>query len=293
MARLENGVFDAAYLVPLESEGDYLFVEPATQLVGYAGRQWISLSVMENLRAAAKEWRQRTGNPLRITEGWRSLETQREYKRRQLAGTGGPAATPGYSNHGLGLALDMGSAIGWGGAPYAVWADIASRHGFSNAEGLRVGEKWHWVGAGVPIVAGDGDITPIEEEDPDMAFTKDQADQLAAIANSINDPTIGILKRVNDAAASAEAAAKSAQAAANSAEAARLRIGADLDGRLGAIAPAVWGTAVTEDGKSASGVLRQTWERSGDSSKRASTLIAHVKVIAAKVGAVLRTDLPE
>ena len=200
MARLENGVFDAAYLVPLESEGDYLFVEPATQLVGYAGRQWISLSVMENLRAAAKEWRQRTGNPLRITEGWRSLATQREYKRRQLAGTGGPAATPGYSNHGLGLALDLGSAIGWGGAPYAVWADIASRHGFSNAEGLRVGEKWHWVGAGVPIVAGDGDITPIEEEAPDM--DADQNNKLteawtnSVAAKNAAEEALAIVKRL-------------------------------------------------------------------------------------------------
>ena len=42
-----------------------------------------------------------------IDGGYRDIENQRHAKQLELAGKGNPAATPGTSNHGLGLAADL------------------------------------------------------------------------------------------------------------------------------------------------------------------------------------------
>lgn len=166
MARMENGQWDPNYLTPLTSQGDYLVVMPASQWIGYAQRQWIASGLYDNLLAAAREFKRRTGFALVVTEAFRSLATQNEFWRRYKNGTGNTAAYPGTSNHGLGIALDLGSGIGYGGSPYQVWAEIAATYGWSNAEGLRVGERWHWTGS-AKVVGSGGTPIPIEEDDMD------------------------------------------------------------------------------------------------------------------------------
>lgn len=58
------------------------------------------------------------------------------------------AATPGYSNHGLGLAIDVSGLGGADSTRYKQFASVARKHGWSNAEGARIGEAWHWVFTG-------------------------------------------------------------------------------------------------------------------------------------------------
>ncbi|WP_025157268.1 peptidoglycan-binding protein [Leifsonia aquatica] len=71
---------------------------------------------------------------------YRDLAGQREADRRAKAG-GPVAATPGFSNHGLGCAVDV-----YMGAGVKAWLDKnAARFGFDNVQGKSSGESWHWV----------------------------------------------------------------------------------------------------------------------------------------------------
>ncbi|MFD2839320.1 D-alanyl-D-alanine carboxypeptidase family protein [Populibacterium corticicola] len=58
------------------------------------------------------------------------------------------AAQPGYSNHGLGLAIDVNTTIGFGSftsAQYTWLAQHGPAYGWTNTEGRSVNEPWHWV----------------------------------------------------------------------------------------------------------------------------------------------------
>ena len=57
------------------------------------------------------------------------------------------AAVPGTSNHGWGCAIDV-AGLGSNPTRYEQFSAIAYRHGLSNAEGLAVGERWHWTHPG-------------------------------------------------------------------------------------------------------------------------------------------------
>jgi hypothetical protein len=164
-----------------------------------------------------------------------------------------------------------------------VWADIASRHGFSNAEGLQVGEKWHWVGSGV--ISPVGDIyAPIEIEENDI-MNSDQQRVLQEVHNAVNGPG-GLAEVVANLTRDVGDAKASASAAANSAEQARQRIGADLDGRLTDLP-----LSKLLDGKNSAGsIIKSTWGRTeglGGRSSRADTLLTR---IAAKLGLSTTTD---
>lgn len=93
---------------------------------------------------------------------------------RKTAGTPS-AATPGTSNHGYGTTVDV---VGLGGlndfttTRYRQFAEVAARHGFSNAEGRRIGEPWHWSDTLDPDVASG--ITPPTTEEPEMSLTDEQ-----------------------------------------------------------------------------------------------------------------------
>jgi len=54
------------------------------------------------------------------------------------------AAVPGTSNHGLGTTADVANLGGFSGKRYGQFAAVAIRNGWSNAEGRRVAEAWHW-----------------------------------------------------------------------------------------------------------------------------------------------------
>ncbi|MEN9799809.1 MAG: hypothetical protein RL653_3506, partial [Pseudomonadota bacterium] len=51
------------------------------------------------------------------------------------------AARPGYSNHQMGLSVDLGGIGGYGTRAYNWLKQNASRYGFVNDVG---GEFWHW-----------------------------------------------------------------------------------------------------------------------------------------------------
>lgn len=88
------------------------------------------------------------GLELHVTEGFRTMERQEYFWRKHLAGTGAKAARPGYSNHQGGIAVDI-QVGGTTSSPVFQWlAANAADFGWSNSEGARVGEPWHWTFTG-------------------------------------------------------------------------------------------------------------------------------------------------
>lgn len=110
------------------------------------------------------------GQALECTQGYRSLAIQKKiflerYKvqafgsgpfgdvrwyggRRYVRVTGAAAAIPGTSNHGLGVAVDLSTKIGfgtWNSAQYEWMAKNGPKYGWTNTEGRAVNEPWHWV----------------------------------------------------------------------------------------------------------------------------------------------------
>ncbi|GAA4170807.1 M15 family metallopeptidase [Gryllotalpicola koreensis] len=57
----------------------------------------------------------------------------------------GTAATPGYSNHGLALAVDINAPFYEDADLWKALTESAALFGFDNAEGAAVNELWHWV----------------------------------------------------------------------------------------------------------------------------------------------------
>nr|WP_276582158.1 M15 family metallopeptidase [Cellulomonas sp. RIT-PI-Y] len=54
------------------------------------------------------------------------------------------AAVPGTSNHGLGITVDITGLGGFEGTRYKQLAAVAVPLGWSNTEGRKVNEAWHW-----------------------------------------------------------------------------------------------------------------------------------------------------
>lgn len=63
------------------------------------------------------------------------------------------AATPGSSNHGRGLAVDIKNSGGFGGAYHNWMSRTGPALGFTNAEGRSINEPWHWVHSGAFTVS--------------------------------------------------------------------------------------------------------------------------------------------
>lgn len=104
-------------------------------------------------------------DPLHLRGWYRSLEEQvdvllagstttpngrdfRVYNGRRYYLTGGAIATPGWSNHGLGLAIDADDfgAVGQWNVPHQLaWTPYLEKHGFTDDEGRSIGEPWHRV----------------------------------------------------------------------------------------------------------------------------------------------------
>lgn len=90
-------------------------------------------------------YKSRFGNNIFITDAYRTYAEQVILK----AAKGDLAATPGTSNHGLGLALDLGGGINsFGTAQYNWMADNAAKYGWVNPSWAQQGgskpEPWHW-----------------------------------------------------------------------------------------------------------------------------------------------------
>lgn len=96
-------------------------------------------------------YKSRFGNNIFITDAYRTYAQQVILK----AAKGNLAATPGQSNHGLGLALDLGGGINSFGTPQYEWMnENAAKYGWVNPSWAQQGgekpEPWHWefVGTG-------------------------------------------------------------------------------------------------------------------------------------------------
>ncbi|MBW3602666.1 MAG: D-alanyl-D-alanine carboxypeptidase family protein [Actinobacteria bacterium] len=106
----------------------------------------------ERLRAdAADAWRRMTaahraqlGRPIGVTDTYRSYSQQVEL----AAYKGTLAATPGSSNHGWGLAVDLVVPGGYDDPTYRWLAANGPRFGWVNPDWAREGgskpEPWHW-----------------------------------------------------------------------------------------------------------------------------------------------------
>jgi len=85
------------------------------------------------------------GYDISVTDSYRSYAEQVSVK----AAKGNLAATPGTSNHGWGVALDLGSGISnYGSAQYQWMAENAGKFGWVNPDWAKPGgeklEPWHW-----------------------------------------------------------------------------------------------------------------------------------------------------
>jgi LAS superfamily LD-carboxypeptidase LdcB len=125
----ENGRIPLAALVS---------IGPAQRLRGDAAAAWTALQE----QATAD-----LGGPIGVTDSYRSYAAQVDVRARK----GSLAATPGRSNHGWGLALDLVTG-GWD-TPTMRWLEAnASRYGWFHPEwAQRDGgnpEHWHWEYAG-------------------------------------------------------------------------------------------------------------------------------------------------
>ncbi len=124
-----NGFLSPAGLCPLASGGGH-------RLRTDAGRAFDALS---RARQAA------TGAPLCVTDSYRSYPAQVDVFKRKP----GLAATPGRSQHGWGLAVDLCGGVERFGSEAHVWMQLnAPRYGWihpgwAGASGSRP-EAWHW-----------------------------------------------------------------------------------------------------------------------------------------------------
>lgn len=83
---------------------------------------------------------QKAGVSLVVNSGFRTMEEQRVLHQKYLSGTGNLAATPGYSNHQGGIAVDI--ATGGTSTPIYTWlVTNAARYGFKRTV---ESEPWHW-----------------------------------------------------------------------------------------------------------------------------------------------------
>lgn len=92
-----------------------------------------------------------------ITDSYRNYASQvKVAKDKGLYTHGGLAATPGTSNHGRGLAVDLGGGVNKYGTPQHEWLkNNAARFGFFNIDR----EPWHWEyrGNGTVVVPNSSD----------------------------------------------------------------------------------------------------------------------------------------
>ncbi|MFN7135837.1 MAG: D-alanyl-D-alanine carboxypeptidase family protein, partial [Myxococcales bacterium] len=81
------------------------------------------------------------GVRLNPVSGFRTMAQQQHLWNLYRSGRGNLAARPGYSNHQMGLSVDVTTNGSYNSAAYRWLARNARRYGFVND--VR-GEPWHW-----------------------------------------------------------------------------------------------------------------------------------------------------
>ncbi|WP_402377985.1 transglycosylase SLT domain-containing protein [Isoptericola rhizosphaerae] len=112
--------------------------------IPWAGHQVLRCDAAEALEDLNAKYRERFGTDLAITDSYRDYASQVVLKAQKPT----LAATPGYSNHGWGLALDIGN-LGPEGSPRHAWLrENGPRYGWQHPSWARLGgrkpEAWHW-----------------------------------------------------------------------------------------------------------------------------------------------------
>lgn len=104
-----------------------------------------------DLELLNKDYRAKFGQDISITDSYRSYDEQVRIKAEK----GVWAATPGYSNHGLAMALDLGGGINTFGSAEHEWMKAnAPKYGWVHPPWAQVNgslpEAWHWEYWGYP-----------------------------------------------------------------------------------------------------------------------------------------------
>ena len=113
--------------------------------LAFAPGQSLRCDAAEQLEALAAEYQKAFGKPLRITDSYRSYDDQVAVKAAKPF----LAAVPGTSQHGWGLAIDVGSPVSTGTSAEYQWMRLhAPDYGWDNPTWARPGgrklEPWHF-----------------------------------------------------------------------------------------------------------------------------------------------------
>jgi len=140
---------DGTYRKPTDGSG-HLDTSNLCQ-IGWAGpTQVLRCDAQQALASLDAAFKAQFGTDLTISSAYRDYATQVVLK----ATKGALAATPGESNHGWGLAVDL-SGLGPEGSPKHAWMRAnAPTYGWSHPTWARIGgtnpEAWHWEFIGSP-----------------------------------------------------------------------------------------------------------------------------------------------
>lgn len=162
-ALIQNGTIPAAAMdsrtgVPLKTE------------VSIQASGWIA----ELATLGIKMW---------FSEGYRDLATQVYWKKQEALGNTPSAATPGFSNHGWAMAVDVNTNT-WGNnsnsSTYATVVAVGRKYGFLKSI---PSESWHFDYSLTPTII----VTDQEEED-DMPLTPEDIKKITdAVIPAVNN----------------------------------------------------------------------------------------------------------
>jgi len=157
--------------------------------VAFAPRHHLRCDAAEALARMNEAYRAAFGRDIAITDSYRSLEAQ----VRTKAAKGSLAATPGTSNHGWGLAIDLGDgANSYRSAQYTWLKAYAALFGWHHPSYMDEGgrgphEPWHWE-FGTVDDRGTGTSAPIlVNGEPNAAIPPAPVDP--ATTETTDDPT--------------------------------------------------------------------------------------------------------
>jgi hypothetical protein len=140
-----------AYLLPLVA-ASFMRVREAAARIGFDLRCTSAGDGFRSYQRQVNVFRQRYRRSYaEYSKGRVDKRTWDDAYARQhgLAGVyyrynGPAAAVPGTSNHGKGITVDIAKMPGYGTARFNQLAALLAAEGWSNAEGARIDEPWHW-----------------------------------------------------------------------------------------------------------------------------------------------------
>lgn len=129
----------------LQKDAAASFLRIAALFEAEFGKTLVCISFYRDLDRQIAIFRERY---VRVSRARRPGTTDRSFQGSTWALKPGyaPVASPGYSNHGLGLAVDFNAGVQNSGSAENAWfRQTAPAYGWDHTEGASVGEAWHWV----------------------------------------------------------------------------------------------------------------------------------------------------